>query len=63
MNQAADAIFVADPQRMEYLDANEAAGRLVGPRGRSCLQKVPSGWRGACPAARRLKCETSTNSS
>ena len=30
MNQAADAIFVADPQRMEYLDANEAAGRLVG---------------------------------
>jgi hypothetical protein len=41
MNQAADAIFVADPQRMEYLDANEGRRQAWWvSRGRSCLPKV-----------------------
>ena len=43
MNQAADAIFVADPQRMEYLDANEAAGRLVGLSRQEVLAVGPLG--------------------
>jgi PAS domain S-box-containing protein len=43
MNQAADAIFVADPQRMEYLDANEAAGRLVGLSRQELLAEGPLG--------------------
>ena len=43
MNQAADAIFVADPQRMEYLDANEAAGRLVGISRQEVLAIGPLG--------------------
>jgi PAS domain S-box-containing protein len=43
MNQAADAIFVADPQRMEYLDANEAAGRLVGLSRKELLAEGPLG--------------------
>ena len=43
MNQAADAIFVADPQRMEYLDVNEAAGRLVGLSRQELLAEGPLG--------------------
>ena len=43
MNQAADAIFVADPQRMEYLDANEAASRLVGLSRQELLAVGPLG--------------------
>jgi PAS domain S-box-containing protein len=41
MNQAADAILVADPERMEYLDANEAAGRLVGLSREELLAEGP----------------------
>ena len=43
MNQAADAIFVADPERMEYLDVNEAAGRLVGLSRQEVLAEGPLG--------------------
>ena len=43
MNQAADAILVADPERMEYLDANEAAGRLVGLSRQELLAEGPLG--------------------
>jgi PAS domain S-box-containing protein len=43
MNQAADAIFVADPETLQYLDANEAGGRLLGLSRQEVLAEGPLG--------------------
>lgn len=43
MNQAADAIFVTDPETLQYLDANEAGGRLLGLSRQQILVEGPLG--------------------
>jgi PAS domain S-box-containing protein len=52
LNQAADAVFVSDPETLEYLDANEAGGRLVGLSREQVIAEGPLG------VARRLSGRT-----